>query len=122
MVRIHRLLYMSVESSIPCLCKSVKTFGRTPVSVPQVRGKSCDIRLTRPFPSNKSSTTVGNKPRNENTIAVKFLHEARLNTSYQFDRKKNAEIVSLKLSCNELDKSITLKRIYCPPCVYFFSR
>ena len=32
---------MSVESSIPRLCKSVKTFGRTPVSVPQVRGESC---------------------------------------------------------------------------------
>ena len=92
---------MSVKSSIPCLCKYVKTFDRTPVSVPQVRGKSCDIRLTRPFPSNKSSTTVGNKPRNENTIAVKFLHEARLNTSYQFDRNKNAEIVSL----NEISPS-----------------
>ena len=40
---------MSVESSIPRLCKSVKTFGRTPVSVPQVRGESCDIRLTWPY-------------------------------------------------------------------------
>ena len=49
---------MSVESSIPCLCKSVKTFGRTPVSVPQVRGENCDIRLTRPYYKREGSLFI----------------------------------------------------------------
>ena len=45
-----------------------------------------------------SSTNVSNKPRNEVTFALKFLHEERLNISYQFDRNKNAGRVSSKLS------------------------
>ena len=70
---------MSVASSIPRLCKSVKTFGRTPVSVPQVRGESCDIRLTRPyFLRTCHKQLLRNKPRNEIAIAFKFLHEGRL--------------------------------------------
>ena len=45
MARIHRLSYISVESSIHGLRKSVNKFGCNPVSVPQVRGESCNIRL-----------------------------------------------------------------------------
>ena len=41
------------------------------------------------FPSNMSSTNVSNKPRNEITIALKFLHEASFNISYQFDCNTN---------------------------------
>ena len=49
MAHTHRLFYISAASSIHCLWKSVKTFVRNPVSVPQVRGKSCEIPLTRPY-------------------------------------------------------------------------
>ena len=70
---------MSVESSIPRLCKSVKTFGRTPVSVPEVRGESCDIRQTRPyFLRTCHKQLLRNTPKNEIAIAFKFLHEGRL--------------------------------------------
>ena len=97
---------MSVESSIPGLCKSVKTFGRTPVSVPQVRGESCDIRLTRPyFLRTCHQRLLRNKPKNETAIALKFLHEARLIISYQFDRNRNTGRVLSKLSCNEISPS-----------------
>ena len=49
-----------------------------------------------------SLTNVSKKPGNEITVALKFLHEARLNISYQFDCNKNAVRVSLKLLCNEI--------------------
>ena len=50
-----------------------------------------------------------NKPINEVTIALKFLHEARFNISYQFDRDKNTERISLKLSCNEIGPDHNIK-------------
>ena len=52
-----------------------------------------------------SSTNAGDKPRNKITITLKFLHEARLIISYQFDGNRNAGGVSLKLSCNEITQS-----------------
>ena len=48
MVRIHRLLYTSVEIFIHRLLKCVKTFGRTPVPLPKVRDEISNIRLNRP--------------------------------------------------------------------------
>ena len=58
-----------------------------------------------------SLKNVSNKPRNEITIALKFLHEARLNIYYQSDRNKNAGRVSLKLPVMQPNKSITLAHI-----------
>ena len=48
MVRIYRLLYTSPERSIHRLLRCVKTFGHTPVPLPEVRDEVSDIRLNRP--------------------------------------------------------------------------
>ena len=116
MVRTHRLFNMSVESSIPRLCKSVKTFGRTPASVPQlqVRGESCDIRLTRPyFIRTCHKQLLRNKPKNEIAIAFKFLHEGRLSFLTNLIVIKTLE--EFHQSCH-----VTTKRIHCPACFHFF--
>ena len=59
-----------------------------------------DSTNTAIFPSNMASKNVSNKQRNELTIALKFLHEARLNISFQFDGNKNAGRVSLNPPIN----------------------
>ena len=59
-----------------------------------------------------SSTNVTQQPGIKITIALKFLHEARLNIPYQLVVIKTLEdFIKTVMS---RDKSIRLKRIHCP--------
>ena len=71
------------------------------------------------FPWYMSSRNASNKPRNAVIIALKFLHEPRLKISYQFacNKKQRETFIKAVIQPDKSDKSITLKRIHCPPSV-----